>query len=79
MCQWPQHFPKYICVRYLEDDLQVSEKFIRMYEVSSTTGEALYQIIIDVLSRYNLPIANLRAQCHDGASNMSGCFKGVQA
>lgn len=56
-----------------------AESFAAAVIPASTTGEALTRVILDVLSRYNLPIAKLRAQCYDGASNMSGCFKGVQA
>jgi len=68
-----------MCLRYLESDLNISEKFLGMYKVSSTTGETLTQVIIDVLTRCNLSVDKLRGQCYDGASNMSGTFTGVQA
>jgi len=68
-----------MCLRYLESDLNVSKKFLGMYKVSSTTGETLTQVIIDVLTRCNLSVDKLRGQSYDGASNMSGAVRGVQA
>ncbi|XP_062619607.1 52 kDa repressor of the inhibitor of the protein kinase-like [Saccostrea cucullata] len=40
---------------------------------------AVSNIIIDFLAELNLNIQNLRAQCYDGAANMSGKYSGVQA
>lgn len=68
-----------ICLRYLKDCLTPVETFIGLYEVTSTTGENLCQVLMDVLCRCGLSIKCLRAQCYDGASNMSGAFRGVQA
>ena len=63
----------------LVDDMTPKEMFLGLYETSSTTGESLAQVIIDVLIRFDLPLTQLRGQCYDGASNMSGTFRGVQA
>ena len=47
--------------------------------MASTTGAALSMMLKDVLIRLGLPISNLRSQTYDGASNMSGKYKGCQA
>ena len=57
----------------------VEEKFIGLYEMTSTTGKSLCAMIKDVLLRYGLPLNNLRSQTHDGTSCMSGKYKGCQA
>lgn len=68
-----------ICARFLQSELKPCEKFLGMYEVNSTTGEVLTGVIVDALQRFNLPMNKLRGQCYDGASNMAGAFRGVQA
>ena len=68
-----------ICARFLTDDMTPKEMFLGLYETNSTTGETLTHVIIDALTRFGLPLEKLRGQCYDGASNMSGAFRGVQA
>ena len=68
-----------ICIRYVTKSFLVEEKFIGLYEMTSTTGESLCAMIKDVLLRYGLPVTNLRSQKYDGASCMSGKYKGYQA
>ncbi len=68
-----------LCLRYVDTDLLVHEDFIGLYETTSTTGENLARIILDVLLRLNLPISGLRGQAYDGASNMAGKYSGAQA
>jgi len=68
-----------ICFRYIVDDLTPREAFIGLYEVASTSGESLCKVVLDVLRRCDLPVQLLRAQCSDGASNMSGAYRGVQS
>lgn len=65
-------------VRYVIN-LTPKEAFLGMYETSSTTGLVLTNILLDVFQRYGLDIQFLRGQCYDGASNMKGQDKGVQA
>ena len=68
-----------VCVRYVTDSFDVQEDLIGLYQVSSTTGVSLCKMLQDVLIRCQLPIEHLRAQTYDGASNMSGKYKGCQA
>lgn len=68
-----------LCIRYVDDDLNPQEIFVGLYEPPDTRGTTLANIIEDVLIRFNLPIADLRAQTYDGAANMSGEYRGCQA
>ena len=68
-----------ICIRHFDAMLNVHEEFMGLYETASTTGEAIANIVCDVLIRFSLPINNLRAQTYDGAANMLKHFKGCQA
>ena len=68
-----------ICLRYVDEQLFPHQVFVGMYEPPTTTGEDLATSVQDVLIRLQLPIADLRGQTYDGASNMSGQYKGCQA
>ena len=61
-----------MCLRYVDTDLLVHEDFMGLYEATSTTGENIARVILDILFRLNLPILGLRGQAYDGASNMMG-------
>ena len=61
-----------ICFRWVDDELDVHEDFIGLYETESTEAVALLTIIHDALNRLNISITKLRGQCYDGASEMSG-------
>ena len=68
-----------ICIRHVDDDLEIYEQFLGLYNLETTTGEAISEMIVDVLTRFDLPISKLRAQTYDGAANMAGNFNGCQA
>ncbi|XP_068235704.1 zinc finger MYM-type protein 1-like [Palaemon carinicauda] len=68
-----------VCVRYVDDKLNVHEELLGLYQVSATTGVFLSKMLQDTLISLQLPIQHLRAQTYDGASNMSGKYKGCQA
>lgn len=68
-----------ICIRYVDQQLQVHEIFFGFYETVSTTASTVFEIIKDSLHRLNFNVTDCRGQCYDGASNMSGSFSGVQA
>ncbi|XP_052132730.1 zinc finger MYM-type protein 1-like [Frankliniella occidentalis] len=68
-----------VSVRTVDEDLVATENFLGLYEVSSTTGEALTKIVEDALLRFQLPISSCRGQCYDAGSNMRGRVKGLQA
>ena len=66
-----------ICLRWVSEKFEVHEDFVCLYEVESTEAARLHQVIIDVFLRLNLSVSNIRGQCYDGASAMSGKKSGV--
>ena len=64
------------CFRFVDDDLIIHEAFLGMYELPDTKAATLHAVLKDVLTRCQLDIGKLRAQCYDGAANMSGSFNG---
>ena len=52
----------------------VHERFLEFVNSLSLSGAALYQAIVDVLSRAGLDIKQLVGQGYDGASTLSGEF-----
>lgn len=68
-----------LCVRYVSCDLHLIEVFIRFNETSSTTGDSLSRIVLEVIQTLGLQLDKLRGQTYDGAANMAGQYNGVQA
>ena len=68
-----------LCVRYVDSNLQAHEVFRGLFEPSDTCGDTLARMIEDSLMRLGLSMDEVRAQTYDGASNMSGEYKGCQA
>lgn len=68
-----------IVIRYLDNGGHVSERFIGIEYVSSTTTLSLKAAIDKVFSRDNLSMSRLRGQGYDGASNMQGKFNCLKA
>ena len=66
-----------VCLRWVDNDLQVHEDFIRLHVVESIDSATLTAVIKDVLMRMNLSLTKMRGQCYDGASCMSGLKSGV--
>lgn len=67
------------CVRFVDGSCEVREEFLGFVECESIKGVALCAKIVEFLQEANLDILKIRAQCYDGASNMSGKFRGLQA
>lgn len=65
------------CVRYLKKDI-ITEAFLKFVPVHDTSGEALANTIIQTMKGLKLDTSKLRGQGYDGASNMSGKYKGVK-
>ncbi|KAJ8376205.1 hypothetical protein SKAU_G00067850 [Synaphobranchus kaupii] len=66
-------------IQFADANLQVHNVFLGFYNAPDTTAEMLFLCVKDVLIRLNLSMERLQGYCFDGASNMSGRFKGVQA
>ncbi|XP_040580364.1 zinc finger MYM-type protein 1-like [Lepeophtheirus salmonis] len=68
-----------ICFHHVDENLDVHEEFVGLYELPSTSGEMISKMILDVITRLSLLTDNLRAQTYDGAANILGLYKGWQA
>ena len=55
------------------------EEFLCLVPVSSTTSKDLASTILTKLSQLGLNMEHMRGQGYDGASNISGKYRGVQA
>ena len=66
-----------VSLRWVDEHYLVHEDVIGLIEVENTNGATLAAILKDVLVRCELELNNCMGQAYDGASNMSGCFKGV--
>ena len=71
-----------ICVRFVEtthSQIKVRVEFLGFVAITSTTGESIAKAILSILDKLGLDVYLLHGQGYDGASNMSGKFRGVQA
>jgi hypothetical protein len=69
-----------MCLRFFDYESQtLREDFLGFAECKSTTGEALAEAFLENLRRDGVKIENMRGQGYDGAANMSGRYRGVQA
>ncbi|XP_072054323.1 uncharacterized protein [Arachis hypogaea] len=66
-------------VRFIDKHGFVKERLIDVVHVKDTTSATLKEEICFALSHHNLNIQNVRGQGYDGASNMRGEWKGLQA
>lgn len=67
-----------IYFRAVSADLLASEYFMGFYATDDTKSRTLFDIVTDVLLRFDLPLSKLRGQCYDGAANVSGKISGLQ-
>jgi hypothetical protein len=68
-----------ICLRWVDNNLMIREHFIGFYDTPSTTGEALFELVKNVLKGLNLNPSKMVGKAFDGAASMSGQFKGLSA
>ena len=54
------------------DDLDLQEVLCGFYKTTSTTSEEVFEILNDVLFRFQLPVDEYKGQSYDGAANVSG-------
>jgi len=65
-------------VRYLHQ-WQIKERFIEVCNIETTTGQELENTVVFLLQKNGLDLKNMYGQGYDGAANMSGMYKGLQA
>ena len=61
------------CIRWVNESLDVFEKFLGFYEIPNIASDTIANAIKDVLIRYQLSLD----KCYDGASKMLGKSSGV--
>ena len=66
-----------ICIRWVDEQLEAHEDFFGFYDIPDIGAETLVSAVKDVLLKLQLPLANCRGQCYEGASNMLGHRAGV--
>ena len=59
-----------LCLRYVDNDLEVHEELIGLYSLESTSADMVMSTIEDILLRLNLKVNNCRSQCYDGVNNV---------
>ena len=67
-----------IVLRYVLNG-KIKEVFIDFIEVERITGEVLGKAILEWLRVHGVSVMNMRGQCYDGASNMSGARSGCKS
>ena len=68
-----------INIRWVDQNLNLHEDFLGLYQVSTIDAKNLVYAIKDVLLCMNTNLSDCRGQCYDGASKMRGAKKGVAA
>ena len=66
-----------IVIRWVDKGLNVHEDFVRLHQVDNTNAETIAEKITTSLNDMNLNVHQMRGQCYDGASVMSGLKTGV--
>ena len=68
-----------ICVRIVHNDGRCTEHILSCVHALGTKAVNLFQLIKMTLQSCNITYEKLVGQAYDGASNMSGCYNGLQA
>ena len=68
-----------ICVRFVDSKRNIIEEFLTFVKLERITGEKVAESILEFLRENDIPVANMRGQGYDGASNMASNRVGVQA
>ena len=68
-----------VMIRFVDTEEIIQERLIGLSAVSRTDSETLFKLLKDTLTSHDLNLSQVRGQCYDGASNMSGQYQGLQA
>ena len=68
-----------IVFRWVDENLDVHEDFVGLHEIDVANADFITDVIKNVLVACNLNVHQLRGQCYDGASVMSGLKGGGHA
>ena len=65
-------------VSYIHE-FEIKKRFLQVCNVDSTTGEELERVVTTLLEQNGLKIEDIVGQRYDGAANMRGQYRGLQA
>ncbi len=68
-----------LVIRWVDENFEVHEEFLGLYNLLSTTADSIVASIKDALLRFEIPTSKIRGQCYDGCSTMAGARGGVAA
>ncbi|KAL6557316.1 hypothetical protein OROMI_017666 [Orobanche minor] len=68
-----------VVLRFVNKEGLIIERFFGLVHVHDTMAQTLKDGIYSLLLHYNLDVKSIRGQGYDGAGNMRGQFKGLQA
>ncbi|KYN06054.1 Zinc finger MYM-type protein 1, partial [Cyphomyrmex costatus] len=66
-------------IRYVCEKGKPTERFMQFIPIESHKATYIEQVIVQVLLDKSIDIMDCRGQSYDNASNMAGCYGGVQA
>lgn len=65
-------------IRYVASDGLPRERFLTFFPNCGHKGEDMENAVVSTFETVGLNINDCRGQSYDNASNMSGCYKGLQ-
>jgi hypothetical protein len=66
-----------LIIQYTDDQFHAYERFIGFEQASGTTGDDLFNLLVEWGEQFGLDIDNIVGQYYDGASTMRSTYKGV--
>ena len=66
-------------LRYVDSHCAVCERFVGVLQIARTDAESLHRSVMEMLSKHDLQLENIRGQGYDGAAAMSGQYTGLQS
>ena len=66
-----------IIIRWVSDDLTVSEEFLGLYALLAIDAESIVDAMKDTFLHFEIPLTKFHGQCYDGCSTMAGAKAGV--